>query len=295
MLIYIYNILVLFFVNLIMAVSLNFIIGYAGIFQIAHAAFFGVGAYAGALVALHYTPELLPILAVAMLICAALSFVVSLPSLRVRGEYFVAASLGLQVLATTVFTEWGSLTGGLSGLAGIPLAEIFGFEIASPGEFVILAGACAAIVFALTRALVRSSFGRNLKAIRDDEVACAAYGKNVALIKTTAVAVASGFAGVAGALYALFISYVNPESSTAELTIAILAMIVIGGIGTMAGPVIGTLAITALPPLLSFLSLPDESLGIWQQIIFGTFMVLMMMFRPGGIVGRRSRNLTWTR
>src|ERR1043166_8258598 len=113
---YVINLLILVSISGIMAGSLNFIIGYAGIYSLAHAAFFGISAYTGALVAIHVSTSLLITIPVAMAICVVLSLAISLPALRVRGEYFVAASLGLQMIAVTVFTEWKTVTGGLGGL-----------------------------------------------------------------------------------------------------------------------------------------------------------------------------------
>src|SRR5690606_27662270 len=124
----------------------------------------------------------------AMFVAAVLSLVLALPALRVRGEYFVAASLGLQVLGVTVFAEWKTFTGGLGGVIGIPPVDLFGYAVADPAQFMVLAVGCLLLVVFITSSLVRSSFGRNLKAIRDSESAAHAFGKNVAAIKTLSVA-----------------------------------------------------------------------------------------------------------
>ena len=162
---YILNLLILVSISGILAGSLNFIIGYAGIYSMAHAAFFGIAAYTGALVALHVSTSLLVAIPLAMLLCALLSLVISLPSLRVRGEYFVVASLGLQMIAFTVFSEWKSVTGGLGGITGIPIATLFGFPLRSLEGFLAVSLGCLAFVTAVIYLLARTSFGRNLKAI----------------------------------------------------------------------------------------------------------------------------------
>src|SRR5215470_17672657 len=187
MLAYVANLATLICINAILAVTLNFIMGYAGIFSLAHAVFFGVGAYVAALMALQWTDSLLLQFAAAMIVAGLLSAALALPALRVRGDYFVAASLGFQVLAVTVFSEWKSVTGGIGGLVGIPPASIAGHAFSDPREFLGLAAGALAVVVLLTRMLVRSSFGRNLKAFRDSESAALAFGKNVALIKTLSV------------------------------------------------------------------------------------------------------------
>lgn len=291
---YLLNLAVLICISSILSVSLNFIIGYAGIYSLAHAAFFGVSAYAGALVALHLTTDILVAIPLAMALCALLSLTISLPSLRVRGEYFVAASLGLQVIAFTVFEQWQSVTGGLGGLTAIPIATIFGLKIRSLAAYLGLAAICLAAVTTATVALVRSSFGRNLKAIRDDEVAAAAFGKNVTMIKTLAVAISSSLCAVGGVLYAFHISFVNPESFTIDQSVLVMAMIIIGGTGTIFGPILGALIIHLLPAGLTYLALPSHDIGALQQIIYGTAMVLLMIFRPAGLVGRAARRTSWS-
>jgi branched-chain amino acid transport system permease protein len=291
---YILNLLILVSISGILATSLNFIIGYAGIYSMAHAAFFGVAAYAGALVALHVSSSLLVTIPIAMAICAALSLVISLPSLRVRGDYFVVASLGLQMIAFTVFSEWKGVTGGIGGLTGIPVATLFGWRVASLESMFFVALACLALTTFAIYVLVHTSFGRSLKAIRDNEVAAASFGKNPVIIKTIAVAISTAFCGVAGVLYAFHISFVNPESFTVDESVFIMSMIIIGGAGTVFGPILGALIIHLLPAALTYLTfLPARDLASLQQIIYGAAMVLLMIYRPSGLIGRSNVKDTW--
>lgn len=284
---YLVNLGVLVCINALLAVTLNFVMGYAGIYSVAHAVFFGVGAYAAAVVATQLSASLFVTLPLAVLLAAALSVALALPALRVRGEYFVAASLGLQVIAVTVFSEWKSVTGGIGGLTGIPPAELFGHAVAAPAHFLLLALACLALVTALTTALLRSAFGRSLQALRDSESAAQAAGKNVAAVKTLAVAVSAALAAVAGVLYAHYIAFVNVESFTLDTSVLLMAMVIIGGTGTLLGPLVGALLLMLLPSLFSYMSfLPPTEIGAVQQIAYGATMVLLMIFRPGGLVGR---------
>jgi branched-chain amino acid transport system permease protein len=283
---YVVNLLVLISINAILAVTLNFILGYAGIFSLAHALFFGVGAYAATFAAMKLGLGFVGATAFGMLLAALISLMLALPALRVRGEYFVAASLGLQMLAITVFTEWKSVTGGIGGLTNIPPASIFGFRFVEREQYLVLALVCLVAIILIIRALVRSSFGRSLKAIRDDEVAASAFGKNVAVIKTTAVVVSSALAAVAGSLYAFYFSFINVESFVLETSIQLMAMVIIGGTATLFGPLIGTVLILLLPAALSYIPhLPATEIGSIQQIIYGLAMVLLMIFRPGGLWG----------
>jgi branched-chain amino acid transport system permease protein len=290
MIAYLQNIAVLFCINAILALTLNFIMGYAGIFSLAHAVFFGVGAYATAYIAMHASDSLLLCMAASAAISAILSMALALPALRVRGEYFVAASLGLQVIGVTIFSEWKSITGGLGGMIGIPRPKLWGYTFNDDTAFLMLALVVLGIVVGITALLVRGSFGRSLMAIRDSESAAQTYGKHVNAVKTLSVAVAAGLAGVAGSLYAFYISFINVESFVLETSILLMAMVIIGGTGTLFGPIVGAALLMSLPAALTYLPfLPPTELGSIQQIIYGLAMVLLMMFRPGGLVGGRSK------
>ncbi len=287
---YINNLAVLITINAILAVTLNFVLGYAGIFSMAHAVFFGIGAYATALVAVKLGAGFLLSTAIGMGLAALISLALALPALRVRGEYFVAASLGLQMLAITVFSEWKGVTGGIGGITNIPPARLPGFTIASPEQYLVLCLSCLLLVMLVVATLVRSSFGRSLKAIRDDETAAWAFGKNVAVIKTIAVAVSSALAAVAGSLYAFYMSFVNVESFTLDTSVYLMAMVIIGGTATLLGPVVGTILILLLPAALSYMPyLPQTEIGSIQQMVYGLAMVLLMIFRPGGLWGYREK------
>lgn len=290
MLAYIQNIVVLFSINAILALTLNFIMGYAGIFSLAHAIFFGVGAYTAAFVALNFSDSLLVCMAAAMGLSALLSVALALPALRVRGEYFVAASLGLQMIGVTIFSEWKSVTGGLGGMVGIPPPKLFGYTISSTVEFLALTLVVLLGVLVVTALLVHGSFGRSLMAIRDSESASQAYGKHVNAVKTLSVAVSAGLAALGGVLYAFYMSFVNVEVFTLDMSILLMAMVIIGGTGTLFGPIVGAAIVMALPAALTYLPfIPSSELGTIQQIIYGSAMVLLMMYRPGGLVGGRSK------
>ncbi|MDY0272326.1 MAG: branched-chain amino acid ABC transporter permease [Advenella sp.] len=283
---YIINLITLMSINAILAVTLNFIMGYAGIYSMAHAIFFGVGAYTAAFVALNFSASFFIAFPIAIIVAAILSLILALPALRVRGEYFVAASLGLQVLGVTIFSEWKSFTGGLGGIIGIPPVEIFTYEVINPLEFMLLSLVCLLLIVGYIAVLSKTSFGRNLKAIRDSESAAYALGKNVAIIKTLSVVISSSLAAVAGALYAVYLGFINVESFTLDTSVLLMAMVIIGGAGTMLGPIFGTVILMLLPSLFSYMwFLPQTEIGSIQQIAYGAAMVLLMIFRPGGLVG----------
>lgn len=286
MIAYLVNLATLIAIFGIAATSLNLLIGYAGIFSIAHAVFFGIGAYVAAQVALTFSADFLVAALTAALVAAALSLCLALPALRVRGEYFVAASLGLQMLATTIFEEAHGFTGGVGGLVGIPPARVLGFDIATPDAFLVLSLVCLAVTLFVVQVLMRGSFGRSLMALRDSESAAEAFGKDVRALKTLVVAVGCFFAGIAGALFAFNMAFVNVESFTLSQSVVLMAMVIIGGAGTITGPLVGVIALLSLPAALSFLPfIPSTEIGTVQQFIYGVLMTLLMIFRPSGLVG----------
>jgi len=290
MIAYLQNIAVLFCVNGILALTLNFIMGYAGIYSLAHTIFFGIGAYTAAYLALNVTDSLPISMLAAFSLSALVSMALALPALRVRGEYFVAASLGLQVIGVTIFAEWKSVTGGLGGMIGIPRPKLFGYVFNDDTAFLILSVVVLLAVLGILSLLVRGSFGRSLMAIRDSESAAQAYGKHVNAVKTLSVAISSGLAAIAGVLYTFYMSFINVEGFTLETSILLMAMVIIGGTGTLLGPVAGAALLMTLPAALTYLPfLPPGELGAIQQIVYGAAMVLLMIFRPGGLVGGRSK------
>jgi branched-chain amino acid transport system permease protein len=286
MIAYLANLATLVAIFGILAATLNFVVGFAGIFSVAHAVFFGLGAYAGAQVALMLLPDALLACLVAAIVAGGLSLCLALPALRVRGEYFVAASLGLQMMATTLFSEAKAFTGGIGGLVAIPRPTVAGVEV---GVLPLALVALALILF-LTAKLQRGAFGRTLQSIRDAESAAEALGKNVAAAKTLAVAFACAGAGIGGALFALHLSFVNVESFTMDQSVLVMAMVIIGGTGTLWGPLLGAVLLLSLPSGLAFLPfIPATEVGAVQQIIYGLAMTLLMIFRPAGLVGDLSK------
>lgn len=288
MIAYLINLATLIAIFAIAASSLNLLIGYAGIFSMAHGMFFGIGAYVGAQFALKLFPDVVLACLAGGAISALLSLCLALPALRVRGEYFVAASLGLQMMATTLFSEAHVLTGGHGGLVGIPRAALMGVDVSAPVPFLLVCLAVLTGTLLVIRALMRSSFGRALQSLRDSESAAESFGKNVKVLKTLVVASGCFLVGMAGALFAFQMSFVNVESFSLEQSVVMMAMVIIGGAGTVLGPLVGTLALMLLPAALSFIPfIPSTQIGAVQQFIYGTLMAVLMIYRPSGLVGAK--------
>lgn len=283
---YVLHLLVFFEIYVIVAMSLNLLIGYSGLLQIAHAAYFGVGAYAAALLWTKAGVGFVPGLLGAALVAAILSLLVSLPAWRFRGEHFVMIGLAVQVLLYSVMHNWVDLTNGPFGITGIPSPEILGRSYANRGMiFAIYAVVVGVLALALAAAKM-SAFGRSLQAMRDDELAARSLGIPVRRLKVEAFMLASAMVGVAGGLYGAFVSYIDPTSFTLDESILMLSMVIVGGTGNVRGPMIGAAVLIALPELLRFLTLPNTVSANVRLLAYGLFLMLMMHWRPQGLAGR---------
>lgn len=283
---YLQHILILTGLYVILSLSLNLIVGYTGLLSIAHASFYSVGAYVVALMALKFHSPFIINIVCGVLLSCLLGVLVGLPSLRIRDDYFVVATFAFQVITFSILNSWVSLTGGPMGLPGIPQPTILGVEISSHFRFLVLVGIVCAMALWVSSRIVRSPFGRVLKAIREDEVFAQAAGKNVAAYKVFIFTIGSGMAAVAGVLYAHYISFIDPTSFTVMESIFIISIVIIGGSGSPWGPVVGAVALVLLPELLRFIGLPNSVAANLRQMIYGGLLVAFMMWRPQGLLGK---------
>lgn len=280
--------LVLSLIYVIAALSTNLLVGIAGIFTVSQAAVFGVGAYIVAFLMTHEIAGFFTATLIAAAACIVLSIIITLPSLRVAGDYFVVTSFGIQLLATAIFTNWNAATGGANGLAGLLPPVFFGIELDTPRLYLPLAFVAAVLACVVYWLLMRAPFGRLLRAIREDEEAVAAAGKSVLRAKVEVAAVAGAFAAVAGSLYGHFLSYIEPASFDLNVSILMLTMVVLGGARTLRGAIVGSFLLLALPLILSFYELvPNSIAGAVRQIIYGLLLIAFMVFRPQGIAGEK--------
>ena len=283
---YIAHYLVMVGIYAILALSLNLLIGYSGIFSLAHAAIYGIGAYASALVALKLGLGFWGGMLIAAGVGALASALVAIPSLRVSGDYYVVASFGLQVVVLAVFMNWTDLTNGHAGLPGIPRPNVLGWVIDQPFEYVFLAAAFAVLTYAVCWRLTNSAFGRVLQAIRDDEIAAQAMGKNVVQVKIVVACISSALGAMAGSLYAHYITYINPSSFALHESIFIASLVILGGSERLSGPIVGAFLLLAIPEVLKFLAIPDTVAAPMRQVIYGALLIIFMLVRPEGILGR---------
>ncbi|MGF7161010.1 branched-chain amino acid transport system permease protein [Rhodoligotrophos appendicifer] len=283
---YILGILVTLSIYGLLAISLDLLIGYTGLFTIVHGGLFGVGAYAAAVAALSFGVGFWEGALVGLIAGGALSLLIAIPSLRVSGHYLVLASFGVQEVLSSLYLNL-NVTGGAGGLRGVPRPELFGLQIDTNGEYLVLYVFLLVIAFLFLLRLTGSSFGLLLKAVREDELVPQALGKNIVALKIKTFAVSGALAGLAGAMYAHYITFVSPEAFDVHASIFILSMVLIGGMGTLWGPLLGAAVLVIVPELLRFLPVSSSDLGPLRQIIYGVILVGFCFLRPRGLVGGR--------
>jgi ABC-type branched-subunit amino acid transport system ATPase component/ABC-type branched-subunit amino acid transport system permease subunit len=277
----------LYFVTIILvytivAIGLNILMGYTGQISVANGAFMGLGAYTTALLMSLLGLNVLPALVGAMVLTAALGFLVGIPALRIRGHYLALATLAFQLIVETVIMNWTSLTGGPNGQK-VPDATLGPWTLKDlPLYYFVLLVALLAFLFA--RNLLRSRFGRALIGIRDHEVAATVMGVDVTWHKTFAFALSSAYAGLAGGLFAITVAFLDPLAFTVWESVKHLIMVILGGLGTLVGPVIGATLIAAAPELLR--GFREHSL-----LIYYALLLMLLLFMPGGVASGLERLL----
>lgn len=269
-------------------VGLMLLTGYTGQVSMGHAAFFGIGAYTSAILTTKGVPFLLAMPAGGLL-AGIVGIFIGLPALRLSGLYLAIATMGFGFIVEEVMVRWEALTRGNMGMM-VKSASILGFSFNTETRFFYLALAVLIVTILAVRNLLRSPTGRALIAIRDSEVAAQAMGISMARFKTTAFAISAFFTGVAGSLYAHKLTFINPESFTILVSIEFLAMIIIGGLGSVHGAVFGAGFIILLPQiiLVSKGYMPRylaEQTGL-EAALFGIMIILFILFEPMGIYGR---------
>ena len=270
-------------INVLLAVGLDFVLGYAGQLNLGQSAFYGIGAYASTLLIMRLAMPFWIAFAFGVLLSGIAGALLSLFAVRLRGHYLAIASLGFAVITYQILVNWISLTQGPLGIYAIAPPP----PIAIPGlppivfsnlvNLFYLTAGCALIVYFLLDQLVRSPIGDALTAIREDETSAAALGIDGPKWKTFAFAISSAVAGAAGCFYATFVGTLVPDAFFITESFGMLAMVIVGGMGTLIGPVFGAILLTVLPELL-------RGIGDLRLIVYGAAVTLVVLFMPGGMV-----------
>ena len=281
---YLITLAVLIALNVILAASYNLVIGYGGLSTVAHPIFFAVGAYTTGLLAVH-VPDIPAVANVLLGMAAAVlaSVLLAASSLRVSGDYLLIASLGFQLGLLQLIRNL-EFMGGPGGLSAIP-STIVGPKRGA--WFLLICGGAALACVLIIRAIVNGPYGRAISAMRDEELAFTALGRNAMSMKIAIFALGCGMAGGAGGLYAYYFQYISPDQFEVLASATVLTMVVLGGMGTPFGPVVGATLLLAIPQAITFLHLPQNVMAPMQGIIFTVLVLLFLFVRPAGIMGRK--------
>lgn len=282
---YLISLLGLLPIFIILGISFNLLLGYGGLLSVSHGGFFGVGAYATAILVKDYQLEFLPAVLVGAVLAGILSLSVGYAAGRLSDEFLFIVTIAVQVAIVELFNNL-ELTGRSAGIVGIPRPTLFGFQLETNTEVMMLSWVFLAIVTAVCWRVVHSPYGRLLKALREDVPAARSLGKRALWTKVTVFAFSSALAGIAGGLYAMHTLYISPAEFTLDRTVEILSITIIGGVAAYWGPFVGAFMVLALPEALSFADIPDTIAGPVNGMIYTSVVLLILIFRPRGLLGR---------
>lgn len=284
---YIFHIVIMLNIYIMLVLSANLTIGLANLLTMCQAAFYGIGAYIGTFFLMQFHVPLVVIIAVVALVTGAFSLLVSYASVKLKGDFFVLATMGFQLIVYTILYNWTPVTRGPYGIPGIPGIRILGiWEVSGVYGYLAISIVLAAATVYVFHRLHNSPYGRELRAIKADELMVQSMGRDTVAAKAWAFFISAAVAGVAGVIYASYVSYIDPTSFTLNESIFIISALFIGGIGNVKGPIFGALFVVLLPELLRFVGLPDAIAANLRQIIYGLSLILVVYFRPQGLFGK---------
>ncbi len=264
----------------VLGLGLNIVVGLGGLLNLGYAAFYAVGAYTYALLHIHFGLGFWTCLPIGALFATILGVLLAIPVLRLRGDYLAIVTLGFGEIVRIVLENWNAFSHGPSGIANIPRPSLFGIHLTLPQAAIYLYFIMIALVvftIFVVRRLENSRMGRTWIAMREDEIASQSMGINITKVKVTTFALGAFWAGIIGVVFAAKTTFINPASFTLWESIIILCVVVIGGMGSIVGVVVGAGILILLPEYL-------RAFSQYRMLLFGAILVLMMVFRPGGIV-----------
>jgi len=282
---YLIHILIIVCIFIILASSLNLVVGYTGLLNFGHIAFFGIGAYTSALLTMRGVPYLLAVILGGLLAAACGALLMKITN-KLHGDYLALATLGFSFVVYAILLNWEVVTRGALGIPGIKRPVFFGLEIASNWQYLIFVVIVTAFVILFLYRLTNSPYGKLLQAARDDDIGAMSFGKNVFQLKYQSMAVGAFLAGVAGSLYAHYISFIDPSTFFLTDLIIIFTIIIVGGLASLKGTVVAGIIIILIPELLRFLSLPSSMIGTLRNIFYALILLLILLFRPKGLFGK---------
>ncbi len=282
---YIIHLLILIGIYAILGLSLNLVVGFTGLLSVTQAAFYGIGAYTTALLLTNFGMNFFLSVLIGMVVTAVVSLLIGSILSRFRDDYFALGSFGFNVIVYSIMLNWQSLTRGPLGIPGIARPALFGFSFGDNTSFLVLVVIFAGLTYFIANFITTSSFGRVLKAIREDEKAIQVFGYNVLYYKLAIFVISAVMASVAGALFATYITFIDPSTFTLNESIFILSIIILGGLANNRGAVLGAVFLILLPEILRFVGFPDEVAAQMRQVVYGLMLILLMLYKPEGLVG----------
>ncbi len=282
------NIMISALLYVMLALGLNIVVGIAGQLVLGYVAFYGIGAYTYALLNKYFALGFWTCLPLGGIMAILFGFALGFPVLRLRGDYLAIVTLGFGEIIRLSLQNWSDITGGPRGIPNIPPPDLFGakLDLSGTSVYIYYLVLVAVIITILVISRIKNSrLGLALQALREDEIASEAMGIDITKVKLTAFALASSWAGFAGVIFAAKTSFINPASFSFMESAMILSMVVLGGMGSISGVVIGTLVLSLVPEYL-------RAFSEYRMLIFGAIMVLMMIFKPQGLVTGERRRYT---
>ena len=277
---YLLHLLILITIYVMLSQSLSLTAGFAGMISLAHAGFYGIGAYATAILTVYYDLPFLITLPIGISLCGIIALIISSIALRTVEDYFIICTLGVQVIIFSIMNNWMSLTNGPLGISGIPAITVLGIDFSNKLPFLILSILLSVSIYLFLRFIIKSSFGRVLKALSEDEIYTQSIGKSVYFSKVTAFTISAMIAAIPGVLYAHYISYIDPTSFTVDESIFILSIVIIGGMRNLWGILLAATFLVLLPEALRFVGLPNNIAANLRQIIYGIILIIVI-FKSG--------------
>ncbi|MFQ5621480.1 MAG: branched-chain amino acid ABC transporter permease [Candidatus Nanoarchaeia archaeon] len=282
---YVVHLLVLVCIYVILSTSLDFALGHTGLMNLGHIAFFGIGAYTSVLLNMSGVPYPAALLA-AGLFASVFGYFLVYATKNLKGDYLALATLGFNFVIYSILLNWTSLTRGPLGIPGIPKPNILGYVIKSNMQYLIFAAIICVVCVYILKRIAESPFGRLLHAARDDEVGLRVLGKDTSKLKYKAMMISAFFAGIAGSLFAHYITYIDPSSFTLTEIILVFTIVIVGGIASFKGNIVSTFIILLIPEALRFVNMPSSILGPMRQIVYAMILLLILLYKPRGLFGR---------
>lgn len=283
---YLINLAILFCIYGMLALSLNLVVGMTGLLSLAQAAFYGIGAYACAIGMTSLGLGFFTTVLLGIIVNSVLAFIVGKILSRFQGDYYAIVSAGLSVIVFAVLLNWKDITNGPLGIFGISKPAVFGYQLSSNFAYLLLCLAAVVLSYFFYNLIDKSSFGRTLKAIREDEQLTRSLGYNTKHYKSIIFVISAAMSGVAGAMFASYIAFIDPSTFQLKEGIFLFTIIIVGGLSSAWGSIVGALILVSLPEILRFIGLPYETAAQLQQIIYGGLLVLIMVLKPQGLFGK---------